>query len=821
MTDWIVHKFGGSSLAGPAEFKRVSAILDGRRTTRTAVVVSAVKGVTDRLLGLARAATEGSVAYRVQLESLALQHRELAASLLESDAQARFESWLASSVAQLDEILTGVKVLGTASEDTRHAVAGYGELWSSRLLFELRRQQARAVGWLDAREVLKVRKSEMGPLVQWQLSSGHLAAYLDGKDCEEIIITGFIAATVDGLSITLGRDGSDYSASVFGCLLDAGEVCIWTDVDGVMSADPRLVPGAQVIADLSYDEAVELAYFGARVLHPATMRPAIEKQIPLRILNTFNPDSPGTRIGAAASGDTRIKGITTIENVTLFTLEGTGMIGVPGTANRLFGALRKAEISVVLISQGSSEHSICFVVRNDQADLASAAVDRAFRIEIAEGQVQRIGREDDVAILAVVGDGMAGTPGVAGKLFNTLGQSGVNVRAIAQGSSERNISTVIQATDRRRAVRAVHSGFYLSPQTLSIGLIGPGNIGGELLDQIRAEKGRLKQTAGVDLRVRALLTSDRMRLYDNELDLEGWRASWQSGAVEADMQELVGHVDADHLPHTVIIDCSASSVVARHYPEWLAKGIHVITPNKKACTDSMDFYRSLDQASKQGAAHFMYETTVGAGLPIILTTRDLVHTGDEIRSIAGIFSGTLAYLFNRFDGKQTFSQIVREAREQGLTEPDPRDDLSGMDVARKLIILARESGLDLELEQVEIESLVPVGLENVSVDDFMDAYASNDDVMQARLEAARAEGKVLRYVGELNAGQAPRVSLQTIDQEHAFANISLTDNIVQFTSRRYAANPLIVQGPGAGPAVTAGGIFADLLRLCAYLGARL
>ncbi len=818
---WVVHKFGGSSLAGADEFARVGRILDAGTPGSQAIVVSAVKGVTDCLLELLDVAAASDPGFRNRLAELGDKHVGLARALLDASGAADYSSWLADSVAQLGEILTGVSVLGTASADTSHAVAGYGELWSSRLLFEARKKQGVDCLWLDARKVLIVRKSEMGPVVQWEASQKLLQAFLAGAQPDEVVITGFIASTADGLATTLGRDGSDFSASIFGRLLAAREVCIWTDVDGVMSADPRLVPDARVIPALTYDEAVELAYFGARILHPGTMTPAIESGIPLRILNTFNPQHPGTRISADASGDTRIKGITTIDDVTLFNLEGTGMIGVPGTAHRLFGALRKAEVSVILISQGSSEHSICFVVRRADADEAQEVVEHAFRIEIDEGQVQRIERVADVSILAIVGNGMAGIPGVAGKLFSTLGQAGVNVRAIAQGSSERNISIVIDSDERRRAVRGVHSGFYLSPQTLSIGLVGPGNIGAELLDQLAAEKSRLQAHSGVDLRVRGILSSRRMWLVDDEIDLGNWRAEWARNAVPADITAFVAHVHAEHLPHAVVIDCSASKHVASQYAQWLASGIHVITPNKKACTDSMAFYREMSEARRKSGAHFLYETTVGAGLPIIQTVRDLVHTGDTVQNISGIFSGTLAYLFNRFDGRQPFSEIVREAREKGLTEPDPRDDLSGMDVARKLVILARELGLDTELDAVKVESLVPESLAGVSVDEFMSAYAEHDEAMQRRYDEARTEGKVLRYVGKLSPDAGLSVSVQAVEADHPFANISLTDNIVQFVTHRYADNPLIVQGPGAGPAVTAGGAFADLLRLCAYLGARL
>ncbi len=816
-----MHKFGGSSLANGIEFRRVNKILDALKAGHKAVVVSAVQGVTDRLLELASRAAGKTFDLDTPLEQLRSQHLEIATEILSVPQQGEFSSWLRQSLNELREILRGVQVLGTLADDTRAAIVGYGELWSSNLLCRLRRAGGVDARWCDARTVLRVKPSTLGPLVQWESSAANLGQLLGADLPTELIVTGFIAATPDGRATTLGRDGSDFSATAFGHLLEATEVRIWTDVNGIMTADPRLVPDAHLIDALSYDEAVELAYFGARVLHPGTMAPVIERQIPLTIANTFDPDAPGTRIGVTAAPDASIKGITTVNDVTLFNLEGTGMIGVPGTAERLFGALNQAGVSVVLISQGSSEHSICFVVRQAEAGTARAAVERAFSVELAEGQVERLGQEDNVTILAVVGNGMAGTPGVAGKLFSTLGASGINVKAIAQGASERNISAVIDSSDRHRAVRAVHSGFYLSAQTISIGLIGPGNIGSAFMEQLRAERQRLQQQAGVDLRIRGILSSSRMLLADQNVSLASWRADFEREAAEADMDAFVGHVNAEHIPHSLIIDCTASGVVARHYPDWLGQGIHVITPNKKACTSSYEFYRSLQQARQDGQAHFLYETTVGAGLPVIMTARDLLHTGDEVRQISGIFSGTLAYLFNRYDGQQPFSELVAQARAQGLTEPDPRDDLSGMDVARKLVILARELGQQVELTDVQVESLVPTALAKTDVDAFMAGFATVDTDMRARFEAAAADDKVLRYVGELQLGKPPSVGLQAVSMSHPFANISLTDNIVEFRSERYHQNPLLVQGPGAGPAVTAGGVFADLLRLCSYLGARL
>ncbi|MCC7196441.1 MAG: aspartate kinase, partial [Gemmatimonadaceae bacterium] len=465
------------------------------------------------------------------------------------------------------------------------------------------------------------------------------------------------------------------------------------DVDGVLSADPRRVPDAKIIRALSYNEAMELAYFGAKVIHPQTMAPAVEHGIPIWIRNSFAPDRPGTLICAHPDSDEQpVKGITSIEDVALVNLEGAGMIGVPGTAYRLFGALREEDISVILISQGSSEHSICCAIPAAQAGRARAVLERAFARELAEGQIQSVDVTGELAILAVVGDGMAGMPGIAGKVFGALGGASVNVRAIAQGASERNISVVVDGRQATRALRAAHAGFYLSPHTLSIGVIGPGTVGRVLLDQLAAERERLAREFRIDLRVRGIMSSKRMRLGEPGIDLGRWREAAGPGDEAADLGRFIEHIRVDYLPHTVLIDCSASEAVARHYRDWLAAGIHVVTPNKKANSAELSYYQSLLAARRASGAHYLYEATVGAGLPVIQTLIDLKQTGDRIRSIEGIFSGTLAYLFNVYDGRTPFSGIVRDAKQRGYTEPDPRDDLSGTDVARKLIILGREMG---------------------------------------------------------------------------------------------------------------------------------
>jgi aspartokinase/homoserine dehydrogenase 1 len=622
------------------------------------------------------------------------------------------------------------------------------------------------------------------------------------------------------MQTTLGRNGSDFSGSIFGALLRAAEIIIWTDVDGVLSADPRLVPNAQVIDQLSYNEAMELAYFGAKVIHPQTMEPAVARDIPIYIRNTFAPQKSGTLICARPVSQLKVKGITTIDPVALVNLEGAGMIGVPGTAHRLFGALRDAGISVILISQGSSEHSICFAIPQAQAVRAEAAVRRAFDAELRDGQIQRVDVGLGLSILAVVGDGMAGSHGVAAKVFNSLGDAAISVRAIAQGASERNISVVVDGKGAAKALRAVHAAFYLSPNTLSIGLIGPGTVGRVLLAQLASQVERLR-ALNLDLRVRAIAGSKRMLLAETAIDLDHWADRLERDGEALDLDRFADHCQADYIPHSVIVDCTASTAVAARYGAWLGRGIHVVTPNKKANSGPMPYYRLLQASARASGTHYLYEATVGAGLPVIQTLRDLRETGDDITRIEGIFSGTLAYLFNVFDGTVSFSSIVRSAKLKGYTEPDPRDDLSGMDVARKLIILGREMGLTLELSDVAVAGLVPKGLEDVGADEFMDRLAEFDGAMNDLLADAARDGQVLRYVGRIESNGRATVGLMRLDAKHAFANIALTDNVVRFATRRYCDNPLIVQGPGAGPEVTAGGVFADVLRLSAYLGAHL
>ncbi len=823
MDKWVVHKFGGSSVADAGCFRRVADILEASANPREAVVLSACRGVTDALLGLVSLAEQPDGNIASAIEQLQRRHEKLAEELLSRPAYEAYRTLLNKDCGDIAGVLQTVRLIRAATDSMRDVISGYGEIWSTRLFAAFLHERGRIPGevrWIDARQVVIVEWGPLGPAVQWSESERNLQQLVPENFLGRLIVTGFVAATTTGMQTTLGRNGSDFSGSIFGALLDASEIIIWTDVDGVLSADPRLVPNAQVIDQLSYNEAMELAYFGAKVIHPQTMEPAVARDIPIYIRNTFAPHKHGTLICAHPVSALKVKGITTIDPVALVNLEGAGMIGVPGTAHRLFGALRDAGISVILISQGSSEHSICFAIPQAQAVRAEDAVRRAFDAELRDGQIQHVEVGLGLSILAVVGDGMAGAHGIAAKVFNSLGNAAISVRAIAQGASERNISLVVDGRLAAKALRAVHAAFYLSPNTLSIGLIGPGTVGRVLLAQIASQVDRLR-ALNLDLRVRGIAGSNRMLLEEGAIDLERWPQRLDEGGEALDLDKFVAHCQADYIPHTVIIDCTASAEVAGNYRDWLARGIHLVTPNKKANSGALPAYRALKEAARAAGTHYLYEATVGAGLPVIQTLRDLRETGDDITRIEGIFSGTLAYLFNVFDGSESFSSIVRTAKLKGYTEPDPRDDLSGMDVARKLIILAREMGLTLELSDVEVAGLVPEALTVCDVEEFMRRLPEHDAGMAAMLAEASRQGQVLRYVGRIDANGRASVGLTRLDAKHAFANIALTDNVVRFATRRYCDNPLIVQGPGAGPEVTAGGVFADLLRLSAYLGAHL
>ena len=820
------HKFGGSSVADAPCYRNVDALLRAQPAAPQVVVVSAMRGVTDALVALsADACTQAPT--HAQWLALRQQHLDAAAAL-DPDAVHGLDAWLQ---VEFDALHAQLERLAAKPDASAAQIQGLGEVWSSRLLQAALGGEPGGWARLDARDVLVVHPGELGIAVDWESSRERLGAWRALHAQPNVVVTGFVARDMRGRATTLGRNGSDYSGAIFATLFEASELTIWTDVDGVLSADPRLVPDAVCLESISYAEACELAYFGAKVLHPQTMAPAMQRGMPIRIRNTLNPAASGTLIAAtSAAAESPVKGLSLVDQLAVLELTGAGLIGVPGTAERMFAALHAAGVSVTMISQGSSEHSICCVVSAAQAELARVAVTRAFADAIVDGQVEGVRITPDIAVLAAVGDGMVGTPGVAARLFAGLAQARVNIRAIAQGASERNISVAIAASDATRALRAAHTAFWLSPQTLSVGLIGPGKVGRALLAQLADALPRFagesrSASRGLDLRLRAIANSRHMHLEAKRIEPMDAVDALRASSEAIDFERFGAHVRAEHLPHALIVDCSGSGEVASHYARWLAAGIHIVTANKHAGGGDWARYQAI-AAAKRNGGNFRYEATVGAGLPVIQTLRSLLDTGDELTAIEGVLSGTLAWLFNRFDGSVPFSALVREAHALGYTEPDPRDDLSGTDVARKLVILAREAGRKLSLQDVDVESLVPDSLRGASQEHFMQRLDALDAPMQVRLDQARRMGRSLRYLAQLGAmddggnGRA-RVGVVMPELGHASLHSRLTDNLIQFRTRRYADNPLVVQGPGAGPDVTAAGVFGDVLAIAQALGARL
>ena len=855
---WKVHKFGGTCV-GSSE--RISGVCDlliesAKNGNQTLAVVSAMgvitkeePKVTDCLINATMMAAARDDKYEGELEKLREKHTRTATDLLTDKTE--FENYMKdfnAELGNLEAMLKAIRIAGCSTETFADFVVGHGELWTARLTAAAIRCKGGKAQWIDAREVLIVTEAEDGGVdVDYEQSNRLLDTWNDSKGCIDkdtiIICTGFIASTPDGFPTTLKRNGSDYSATIFGALVVADDITIWTDVDGVYSSDPRRVKDAVCLERLSYNEAWELAYFGANVLHPRTTLPAMKFSIPICIRNYFAQDAPGTLIAArceipadqsekgtknvgkvVSTAGELIKGITTIDDVCLITVEGTGLVGVPGFASAVFSTVRDANCNVVMISQASSEHSICFAVRQNESDRVTAALNTRFEKAIASGRVSRVVALNNCSILSAVGQNMANVPGVSAMLFTALASAAVNVIAISQGASEYNITVVIKKSDCIKAVNAVHSRFYASRTPLSVGIVGPGLVGKTLLAQMQEQKQTLLDKFGVDLRVVAISGGSKMHLSetDGNVDLDDWENKYSNENEPADFEKFTDHVVESNSPNQVIIDCSASDEVALQYKGWLSRGIHVVTPNKKANSGPYAYYKSLRNIQRDSYTHYFYEATVGAGLPIISTVKSLEDAGDDIKLIQGIFSGTLSYIFNTLTPDKKFSDVVAEAKANGYTEPDPRDDLSGVDVARKVTILARECGLSLELSDIPIESLVPEPLQNVeSVDEFMQKLPDYDHEIAAKMAAAEANGNKLIFVGVVDVeNKKGSVQLKEYPKDHPFAQLKGSDNIISYISKRYTeAGPLVVRGPGAGAEVTAGGVFADVLRVCAHLGA--
>ncbi|XP_059299475.1 bifunctional aspartokinase/homoserine dehydrogenase 1, chloroplastic-like [Lycium ferocissimum] len=828
---WSVHKFGGTCVGNSERIRKVADVIIQDQSEGKLVVVSAMSKVTDMMYDLIDKAQSRDESYLTALGAILEKHKLTAIDLLDGDELASFLSRIHHDINNLKAMLRAIYIAGHATESFTDFVAGHGELWSAQLLASVVRMSGVDCKWMDTREVLVVNPTSSNQVDPDYLMSGErLEKWYSKNPSMTIIATGFIASTPQDIPTTLKRDGSDFSAAIMGALFKARQVTIWTDVDGVYSADPRKVSEAVILKTLSYQEAWEMSYFGANVLHPRTIVPVMQYDIPIVIKNIFNLAAPGTRICRSTDNEDEdgqrsvfpVKGFATIDKLALVNVEGTGMAGVPGTASDIFGAVKNVGANVIMISQASSEHSVCFAVPEKEVKAVADVLESRFGQALSSGRLSQISVVPGCSILAAVGQRMAITPGVSATFFSALAKANINIRAIAQGCSEYNVTVVVKQEDCVRALRAVHSRFYLSRTTISVGIIGPGLIGGTLLDQLKDQSAVLKEKFNIDLRVMGIIGINSMLLSSSGIDLSKWKELLSQNGEMADLNKLVQHVSENNIiPNSVLVDCTADSHIASHYYDWLQRGIHVVTPNKKANSGPLDQYLKVRALQRQSYTHYFYEATVGAGLPIISTLRGLLETGDRILRIEGIFSGTLSYIFNNFTGTKAFSQVVKEAKAAGYTEPDPRDDLSGTDVARKVIILARESGLDLELSNIPVQSLVPEPLRaTASAEDFLLHLPKFDQELSKQREEAEDEGEVLRYVGVVDVVNGKgAVELRRYTKEHPFAQLSGSDNIIAFTTERYCKQPLIVRGPGAGAEVTAGGVFSDILRLASYLGA--
>ncbi|HJM71194.1 MAG TPA: bifunctional aspartate kinase/homoserine dehydrogenase I, partial [Gammaproteobacteria bacterium] len=694
-------------------------------------------------------------------------------------------------------------------------ILGFGEIWTSKLLHAyLSALGEIETSWLNPMDFLIIQNEDMGANVNWSKSKKAFTHAIQDKS-GKIIMGGFIASDIKGKSTNLGRNGSDYSASILGSLSEAESVTIWTDVDGVLTGDPRVVNKARMIEQMTYDEAIELSYFGAEVIHPKTMAPLMHKEIPLYIRNTFNPESLGTSINSQQKNTRAVKGISTIKDIALLNLEGTGMIGVPGIVNRLGNVLQQTNISIVLISQASSEHSICFAVRSKDAQTAADVIKQEFKDDFKNENLSAIQIEEDCSILAIVGSGMTGTKGIAARFFNAISLSKTNVIAIAQGSSEKNISIVIKSKDMNHATSFVHDAFFNANKQIAIGIMGYGSIGQELHKQILDEREILQERENISLDIIALSNSQKMMLSEDNIDLKS--ASNVIEKIEAleqsNTNEMINHMLRQSAYGHIIIDCSASDQTPDEYINIFENGISIVTANKKGLSGNIDRYQSIMNSKNLNEADFLYETTAGAALPFIKSVSDIASSSDSIKKIEGVFSGTLAYLFNSFDASMPFSELVNDALQQGFTEPDPRDDLSGMDVARKLVILAREMGLDMNVNDIDVQSLVDPSHLSLSVDEYLEAMSSRDQAMNDRYQNALENNEKLSYVALIDENGNASVSLKNLSNDHSFFSLKGTENIIAIHSDYYSNYPLVLRGPGAGREVTASGLFFDLLSI--------
>lgn len=808
-----VLKFGGTSVANAENINKVAVIVkETAGKGKTAVVVSALGGVTDLLLSAAQLASDGNETYKEKLATIEQRHLEAVKQLLPVAHQSQLLSLVKKSCNEIEDICNGIFLLRELTPRSKDRICSYGEWLSSQIISAKLKADGVENTWKDSRDIIITNSVFTSAEVDFPVTDKNISEFFASQKANLFILPGFIAKDKNDVTTTLGRGGSDYTAAIIASATKASILEIWTDVSGMMTADPRLTSNARIIPHISYQEAMELSHFGAKVIYPPTIQPVMNKNIPVWIKNTFAPKDEGTLIESVATKNGNIvRGISSINKIALLSLEGSGMIGIPGFSKRLFEALSNEKINVILITQSSSEHSICVGVDESAANKAKLAVDAAFSNEITLQKVEPLKIEADLSIVALVGENMKSHPGISGRMFGALGRNGVNVRAISQGSSEKNISAVISTKDVRKAINVLHEEFFETTyKQVNLFIVGTGNVGAKFLEQLKKQSSFLLQQMRLQVRVIGLSNSKKMLMEEEGIDMGQWKEKLEKGET-ASLQQFVDNIISRNLRNSIFVDVTANDKVAAVYNQLLQKSITVVACNKIAASSAFDNYKKLKDLAREYNCQFLFETNVGAGLPVIATLNDLMHSGDRIHKIQAVLSGTLNFVFNNYDGTRKFADVVKQAQDEGYTEPDPRLDLGGTDVMRKIMILAREAGNQIEMDDIANNSFMPPSCMQGSVDDFYKAMAKEEAHFKKLYDEANDKGCKLKFVASYDNGKAA-VGLQHIDPKHDLYHLYGKDNIVLFYTDRYKDQPMVVKGAGAGAEVTASGVFADVLR---------